>query len=144
TTRPPAVYRGNPFQMEVGLAFGGELGADPKLKELEEEPQEQAVKVRRGKPVLHRETSGPSARVIRFANRVPLLYQQSACCVFKSVVDMDWRRYGLSQSSGALPAAPLVVMVHMASVWVPFTSESKEAIADYDEIRAEIKLGLQE
>jgi DNA topoisomerase-6 subunit B len=57
---------------------------------------------------------------------------------------MDWRRYGLSQSSGALPAAPLVVMVHMASVWVPFTSESKEAIADYDEIRGEIKLGLQE
>ena len=35
-------------------------------------------------------------------------------------------------------------MVHMASVWVPFTSESKEAIADYDEIRQEIKLGLQE
>lgn len=144
TTRPPAVYRGNPFQIEVGLAFGGELGTDPKLKELEEEPQEQAVKIRRGKPVLPREPSGPSARVIRFANRVPLLYQQSACCVFKSVVDLDWRRYGLSQSSGAMPAAPLVVMVHMASVWVPFTSESKEAIADYDEIRAEIKLGLQE
>jgi DNA topoisomerase-6 subunit B len=37
-----------------------------------------------------------------------------------------------------------MVMVHMASVWVPFTSESKEAIADYDEIRGEIKLGLQE
>jgi DNA topoisomerase-6 subunit B len=35
-------------------------------------------------------------------------------------------------------------MVHMASVWVPFTSESKEAIADYDEIRKEIKLALQE
>jgi DNA topoisomerase-6 subunit B len=32
----------------------------------------------------------------------------------------------------------------MASVWVPFTSESKEAIADYDEIRKEIKLALQE
>jgi DNA topoisomerase-6 subunit B len=32
----------------------------------------------------------------------------------------------------------------MASVWVPFTSESKEAIADYDEIRREIKLALQE
>src|SRR5262249_55787789 len=38
----------------------------------------------------------------------------------------------------------LVIMVHMASVWVPFTSESKEAIADYDEIRKEIKLALQE
>jgi len=38
----------------------------------------------------------------------------------------------------------MVVFVHMASVWVPFTSESKEAIADYDEIRKEIRLALQE
>ena len=38
----------------------------------------------------------------------------------------------------------MVIFVHMASVWVPFTSESKEAIADYDEIRKEIKLALQE
>jgi DNA topoisomerase-6 subunit B len=60
------------------------------------------------------------------------------------VLDVEWRRYGLSQPSGSLPVAPLVVMVHMASVWVPFTSESKEAIADYDEIRKEIKLGLLE
>ncbi|MEE9129191.1 MAG: hypothetical protein V3T84_04170, partial [Phycisphaerales bacterium] len=43
-----------------------------------------------------------------------------------------------------LPLGPLVVMIHMASVWVPFTSESKEAIADYDEIRKEMKLALQE
>ena len=35
-------------------------------------------------------------------------------------------------------------MIHMASVWVPFTSESKEAIADYDEIRKEMKLALME
>jgi len=38
----------------------------------------------------------------------------------------------------------MVIFVHMASVWVPFTSESKEAIADYDEIRKDIKLALQE
>jgi len=114
TTRPPSVYRGNPFQIEVGLAFGGNLPGDQ------------------------------LAKVIRFANRVPLLYQQSHCCIFKSVLETKWRGYGLQQSSGALPTGPLVVMVHMASVWVPFTSESKEAIADYDEIRKEIKLALQE
>ena len=34
-------------------------------------------------------------------------------------------------------------MVHMASVWVPFTSESKEAIASYPEIQKELRLGLQ-
>jgi DNA topoisomerase-6 subunit B len=114
STRPPAVYRGNPFQIEAAIAFGGDLPG--------EEP----------------------ARVLRFANRVPLLYQQSACCCFKGVTETTWRNYGLQQPRGALPVGPLVVMIHMASVWVPFTSESKEAIADYDEIRKEIKLALQE
>jgi len=114
TTRPPAVYRGNPFQIEVGIAFGGEL------------PKEEL------------------SRVIRFANRVPLLYQQGSCCAYKGVLETNWRNYGLSQSRGALPQGPLVVFVHMASVWVPFTSESKEAIADYDEIRKEMKLAISE
>jgi DNA topoisomerase-6 subunit B len=75
---------------------------------------------------------------------VPLLYQQSACATFKAALETAWRNYGITQSRGALPAGPMVVFVHMASVWVPFTSESKEAIADYDEIRKEIKLALQE
>jgi DNA topoisomerase-6 subunit B len=75
---------------------------------------------------------------------VPLLYQQSACSTFKAVLDTTWRNYGVPQSRGALPAGPMVIFIHMASVWVPFTSESKEAIADYDEIRKEIKLALQE
>jgi DNA topoisomerase-6 subunit B len=113
-TREPAVYRGNPFQIEVGLAFGGNLPADD------------------------------SARVIRFANRVPLLYQPSACAISKAVVGTSWRNYGLSQPRNGGPEGPLVIFVHMASVWVPFTSESKEAIADYDEIAKEIRLALQE
>jgi len=50
----------------------------------------------------------------------------------------------MTQSRGALPTGPLAVMVHIASVWVPFTSESKEAIASYPEIIKEIRLGLQE
>lgn len=132
-TRDPAVYRGNPFQIEVGVAFGGELGPTPGDDE--------------GDAAANNGKSGnepQTARIIRFANRVPLLYQQSACCIFKSVLDTDWRRYGLSQPGGGVPAAPMIVMVHMASVWVPFTSESKEAIADYDEIRKEIKLAIQE
>src|SRR5262249_48846093 len=91
-----------------------------------------------------REDDAELARVIRYANRVPLLYQQSACATFRSVLETTWRTYGVAQSRGALPAGPMVVFVHMASVWVPFTSESKEAIADYDEIRKEIRLALQE
>ncbi|MBI1745673.1 MAG: DNA topoisomerase VI subunit B [Acidobacteria bacterium] len=113
-TRPPAVYRGNPFQVEVGLAYGGELSGDELIDQL------------------------------RYANRVPLLYQQSACAITKTVLGVDWRSYGLSQSKGALPAGPMVLFVHMASVWVPFTSESKEAIAHYPEIIKELRLALQE
>jgi len=113
-TRPPAVYRGNPFQIEVGLAYGGRLPAE----EL--------------------------ADLYRFANRVPLQYQQSACAITKSVISIDWRNYGLQQARGALPTGPLVLTVHMASVWVPFTSESKEAVASYPEIVREIRLALQE
>ena len=85
-----------------------------------------------------------SARVIRFANRVPLLYQPSACAITKSVLDVSWRNYAMSQPRNALPEGPLVIFVHMASVWVPFTSESKEAIASYDEITKEIRLAIQE
>jgi DNA topoisomerase-6 subunit B len=113
-TRPPSVYRGNPFQIEVAIGYGGALAGDEQ------------------------------ARVLRFANRVPLLYQQSACAAFKSVVETSWRNYALTQPRGGLPTGPLVVLIHMASVWVPFTSESKEAIADYDEIRKEMRLALQE
>ncbi len=113
-TRPPAVYRGNPFQVEVGLAYGGQLPGDD------------------------------LAEVLRFANRVPLLYQNSACAITKAVLTSNWRAYGLQQSKGALPSGPLVILVHMASVWVPFTSESKEAVAHYPEILKEIKLALQE
>ncbi len=114
SSREPAVYRGRPFQIETAIAFGGELPADD------------------------------SARVIRFANRVPLLFQQSACSSFKGVIETSWRNYNLSQPRGSIPVGPLVIMIHMASVWVPFTSESKEAIADYDEIRKEMKLALME
>ncbi len=113
-TRAPAVYRGNPFQVEVGIAYGGEL------------PREELIDL------------------LRFANRVPLQYQQSSCAIMKAALGIDWRGYGLSQSKGALPVGPVVLFVHIASVWVPFTSESKEAIAAYPEIMRELRLALQE
>lgn len=134
-SRPPAVYRGNPFAIEAGLAYG--KAPEPEGKKAEEK------KVPLAEGEDHEEES-ELARVIRYANRVPLLYQQSACATFKGVLETSWRNYGISQSKGAMPAGPMVIFVHMASVWVPFTSESKEAIADYDEIRKEITLALRE
>ena len=82
--------------------------------------------------------------LFRLANRVPLQYQQSACAITKSVVSVDWKSYGLQQARGALPTGPVAIYVHMASVWVPFTSESKEAVASYPEITKELRLALQE
>lgn len=113
-TRAPAVYRGNPFQVEVGLAYGGSLKSEELID------------------------------LLRFANRVPLQYQQSGCAMTKAVLGIDWRNYGLSQSKGALPTGPVVLFVHIASVWVPFTSESKEAVAAYPDIMRELRLALQE
>jgi DNA topoisomerase-6 subunit B len=134
-TRPPAVYRGNPFIIEAGLAFG--KGPEQAVQTAEAPPEPLAEGEQR-------DDDSELARVMRYANRVPLLYQQSACATYKAVLETSWRNYGVAQSRGALPAGPMVVFVHMASVWVPFTSESKEAIADYDEIRKEIRLALQE
>ncbi|MBI2550569.1 DNA topoisomerase VI subunit B [Candidatus Woesearchaeota archaeon] len=114
TTRPPSVYRGNPFQIECGIAYGGEL------------PQDQ------------------QATVLRFANKVPLLYQQGACGMTEAVVETNWKSYGLQQSGNSMPAGPAVILIDMASVWVPFTSEAKEAVAHYPEIMKEVKLALQE
>lgn len=133
-SRPPAVYRGNPFIIEAGLAYGNRPQDQNK-------PQLPAMPKAEGE---HEEEDSELARVIRYANRVPLLYQQSACATFKAVLSTTWKNYGLTQSRGALPGGPMVIFVHMASVWVPFTSESKEAIADYDEIQKEITLALRE
>ncbi|MBI2923097.1 MAG: DNA topoisomerase VI subunit B [Planctomycetes bacterium] len=115
TTRKPSVYRGNPFVVEAAIAWDCE-GMDA------EDP----------------------VTMFRYANRVPLLYQQSACAITQAAVETSWKNYGLSQPRGSLPIGPAVVFIHFASVWVPFTSESKDAIANYAEVEKEIKLALQE
>ncbi len=113
-TRPPEVYRGRPFIIEVAISYGGELPADKTIN------------------------------IMRFANRVPLLYQQGACACAEAIEKTNWRSYGLQQSQNSLPVGPCVIVVHLASVWAPFTSEAKEAIAHYSEIIKEIKLAIQE
>jgi len=142
TTRPPAVYRGNPFQVEVGIAYGKPGGVG-----LEVTDTGRIRKKKADPKTAHEELVADAdepVRVLRFANRVPLLYQQSACAITKAVVQTNWRAYGLQQPRGAVPIGPLAILVHIASVWVPFTSESKEAIASYPEIIKELRLGLQE
>ena len=88
-------------------------------------------------------SNGQSMQVLRYANRVPLQFKQRDCAITEAVMGTNWRSYGVSQSRGQLPSGPITVLVHIASVWVPFTSESKEAIASYPEIQKELRLGLQ-
>jgi DNA topoisomerase-6 subunit B len=139
--RPAAVYRGNPFQIEVGIAYGKPGGVGLELTD-EGRIQKRKEKIEATEDLVG--SADEPARIMRFANRVPLLYQQSACAITKGVIQTNWRGYGLQQPRGALPIAPMAILVHIASVWVPFTSESKEAIASYPEILKEIKLGLQD
>ncbi len=114
-SRPTSVFSGSPFQIEVGIVYGGSL---PKDK---------------------------SVRLLRFANRVPLLYQQGDCVSTAAISSIDWRRYGFDQSSGkGIPSGPAIFFTHMSSTLIPFTSESKEAIADIPEIESEIKLAFRE
>ena len=141
TTRPAAAYRGNPFQVEVAIAYARPGEADVEIdasghmhkKTAQDQPGAERLVAHKDEPV----------RLLRFANRVPLLYQQASCAITKAVLQTNWRGYGLHQPKGGLPIAPMAILVHVASVWVPYTSESKEAIEPYPEIVKEIKLGLQ-
>lgn len=185
-TRPPSVYRGNPFLIEVGLAFGGgssaqkvtletltELlsesdarslrqfllttfdgigreGAEKILTEAKAGSRQSPSKMKKDEIRLLHEamknvnlSEGQTMQVLRYANRVPLQFQPAGCAITQAVTGTNWRAYGLTQARGQLPNGPITVMVHVASVWVPFTSESKEAIAGYEEIMKELKLGLQ-
>lgn len=118
-TRSPEVYRGNPFLVEAGVAYA-RPGSNPELGA--EDP----------------------VRVMRCANRAPLLYMSGACAMTEAMESVNWKAYGLPQPRGSLPAGPMVFFLHIASVWVPFTSESKEAIAHYPEIIKEMVFALQE
>ena len=185
-TRPPAVYRGNPFQVEVGLAYGGapatyrvsleileELLAETDARTLRQfltttfdgigpEGADKIIHQARLKSRMspgklkarEREqlcqalqtvnlSEGQTMTILRYANRVPLLFQAGACAITQTVMSTNWRPYGLTQSRNALPSGPVTLMVHFASVWVPFTSESKEAIAAYPEIQKELRLAYQ-
>ncbi len=114
-TRQPSVFSGTPFMVETGIVYGGNL------------PKEERVEI------------------LRFANRVPLLYQEGDCVITEAIKNIDWRRYGLEQKGGrGLPYGPAIILVHVASVNIPFTSESKEAIAHVEEIEREIRLSLQQ
>ncbi|AGN00403.1 DNA topoisomerase VI subunit B [Salinarchaeum sp. Harcht-Bsk1] len=115
STRDADVHGGDPFIVEAGIAYGGEIDEEG------------------------------SVDVMRFANRVPLVYQRGACATTDVVKSIGWRNYNLEQPGGSgIPNGPAVVMIHVASTNVPFTSESKDAVANVPAIEDEIELAIRE
>ncbi len=114
-SRPVNASRGNPFMVEALIAYGGDIESEGRID------------------------------IVRFANRVPLMYQQGACAITHAIERINWRHYNLEQAKGAkLPSGPILIVVHIASTNVPFTSESKDAVADVPEIIEEVELAVRQ
>lgn len=107
-TRPPRAYQGHPFIVEVGMAYGGSI-----------QPSEE--------PLL-----------LRYANKIPLLYEEREDVSYKVLSDVNWKQYDVEMP------APLVVLVHVVSTKVPYKGVGKESISDVPELEAEIRNGVLE
>ncbi len=106
--RKPSTYSGHPFIVETAIAYGGEI---PKKDDFV---------------------------VYRFANRIPLLYDEASDVSVKVIRSINWRRYKVSSGM------PLAILVHVCSTKVPYKTVGKEFIADRPEVRGEILNGIRE
>jgi len=112
TERSPKVYRGGiPFMVEVGIAYGGGLVSAEKRGE-----------------------------VMRFSNRVPLLFDNGGCAITETIKSIDWKRYDVKN----FDEEPLAVLVNLASVHVPYTSAGKQAISIEEDVMDEIRFAVME
>lgn len=114
-TRPPTVYKGGiPFQVEVGIAYEGRAG-------------------RNGGEVTKLE-------IMRFANRVPLVFDVGGCAITEAVKSVEWKRYHISD----IENSPVTIVVNLISPHIPYTSAGKQAIADDEDILNELRFALMD
>jgi DNA topoisomerase-6 subunit B len=106
--RKPSTYAGHPFIIEMGIAYGGEI---PKKNNF---------------------------IIYRFANKIPLLYDEASDVSYRVINSMNWRRYKVS------PDMPIAIVVHICSTKVPYKTVGKEFIADRPEVRREVANALRE
>ncbi|MBS7645525.1 MAG: DNA topoisomerase VI subunit B [Candidatus Bathyarchaeia archaeon] len=106
--RPAASYSGYPFIVEVGIAYGGGIPKEDKVA------------------------------LLRFANKIPLLFDEASDVSWKVVNSLDWRRYKITMDM------PIAVITHLCSTKIPYKTVGKEYIADRPEIEREILCGLRE
>jgi DNA topoisomerase-6 subunit B len=113
--RRPKVFRGGiPFVVEAGIAYGGNAGKTTE--------------------------TGSQGVLIRFANKVPLLFDGSSCAITTAVNDIQWKRYGIKE----FDQEPISVLVNVSSVFVPYSGVGKQAISQETEIIEEIKLAVMD
>ncbi|MEM1507678.1 MAG: DNA topoisomerase VI subunit B [Candidatus Bathyarchaeia archaeon] len=108
TQRKPSAYSGHPFIIEVGIAYGGKVPIKDDIL------------------------------LYRFANKIPLVYDESGDVSWRIVKSIDWRNYGLTLGM------PFAVLVHVCSTKIPWKTVGKEMIADRPEVSREILNGVRE
>jgi DNA topoisomerase-6 subunit B len=112
--RKPKVFSGGfPFIVEAAIAYGGNSG--------------------------RKVETGYAGNVMRFANRVPLLFDTGSCAISSAVNDVDWKRYGIDMET-----QPVSILVNVSSVHIPYSGVGKESIAQEDDIIEEIKLAVMD
>ncbi|MBN2230644.1 MAG: DNA topoisomerase VI subunit B [Candidatus Thorarchaeota archaeon] len=80
----------------------------------------------------------PGMNIIRFANRIPLLYDERSDVAYRVVRDLNLKNYGLRLED------PLTFTIHICSTKIPYKTIGKEYIADVDVVRREIDLGFKD
>ncbi len=115
TERSPKIFKGGiPFMVEAALAYGGGAGKE--------------------------NGEAKTGEIIRYANRAPLLFDNSGCAITEAVKEIDWKRYKIRN----FEEEPITVFVNISSVYVPYTSAGKQAISNEEEISQEIKNAIME
>jgi DNA topoisomerase-6 subunit B len=113
-SRKPAICDYKPVQIEVAIA---------RLKS------------------AHGESDEP-VQILRFANRVPLQFDKSACAIVQAITSVNWRAYGLAQPKQSVPVGPYIIAVSVVSPFIKFKNASKETIDASDELVEELRRAL--
>ena len=109
-TRKPTTYQGGiSFIVEAGIAYGGDCG-----RQINDQRK---------------------AEILRFANRVPLTFDQGSCAITEALKSIDWKRYGIRD----LDNAPITLFVNIISTQIPYLSTGKQSISPEPEIVHEIR-----
>jgi len=138
-TRPPKVYAGGfPFQVEIGIAYGGNAGKGGNGNDNEEKGKE-AEEANATRKIMEGENDA-KLEIMRFANRAPLLFDAGNCAITKAVHSIEWKRYGVKN----LENVPLTVFVNLISVHIPYTGAGKQAITDENDVVEELRLALMQ